>query len=141
MQSLFEFIDGENPTRIEHIWQKLFRAHRDMRGGALMVHTIAAIDIALWDIAGKAAGKPLHQLLGGARRTTIPAYASLFKYNDPELVAKYTAKALEQGFELVKLHETTVPAVAAARIGKCARSPSSISRPSPACARTPTSKT
>ncbi len=47
VQSLFELIHGENPTRIEHIWQKLYRAHRDMRGGALMVHTIAAIDIAL----------------------------------------------------------------------------------------------
>lgn len=50
-ESLFELIDGENPTRIEHLWQKLYRAHRNIRGGAFMVHTIAAIDMALWDIA------------------------------------------------------------------------------------------
>src|SRR5262245_35039451 len=52
-ESLFELLDGENPTRIEHLWQKLYRAHRDIRGGPFMVHTIAAIDMALWDIAGK----------------------------------------------------------------------------------------
>src|SRR5207302_5795815 len=41
VESLFELLDGENPTRIEHLWQKLFRAHRDMRAGPLMVHMIA----------------------------------------------------------------------------------------------------
>ena len=51
--SLAELIVGENPTRIEHLCQKLFRAHRDMRGGPFMVHSIAGLDIALWDIAGK----------------------------------------------------------------------------------------
>src|ERR1051325_6910340 len=40
-QSLFELLDGENPTRIEHLWQKLYRAHRDMRGGAVLGHTRA----------------------------------------------------------------------------------------------------
>src|SRR5689334_20301807 len=49
--SLFELLDGENPTRVEYLWQKLFRSHRDMRGGPLMVHVISAIDMALWDIA------------------------------------------------------------------------------------------
>src|SRR5262245_8806937 len=37
-ESLFELLKDENPTRIEHLWQKLFRAHRDIRGGAFMVH-------------------------------------------------------------------------------------------------------
>ena len=46
-ESLFELLDGENPTRIEYLWQKLFRAHRNMRAGALMVHTIAGLDMAL----------------------------------------------------------------------------------------------
>src|SRR5262245_15433034 len=55
-QSLFELLDGENPTRIEHLWQKLYRSHRDMRGGPFMTHVIAAIDVALWDITGKAWG-------------------------------------------------------------------------------------
>ncbi len=74
VQSLFELIEGENPTRIEHIWQKLYRAHRDMRGGALMVHSIAAIDIALWDLAGKLWNVPVYRLLGGPTRDRIRVY-------------------------------------------------------------------
>ena len=73
-RSLFDLIDGENPTRIEHLWQKLYRAHRNMRGGALMVHTIAAIDIALWDLAGKLYGVPVYRLLGGPTRDRIRVY-------------------------------------------------------------------
>jgi galactonate dehydratase len=73
-QSLFELLDGENPTRIEYLWQKLFRAHRDMRGGPFMVHTIAGIDMALWDITGKLWGVPVHRLLGGPCRDKIRIY-------------------------------------------------------------------
>ena len=73
-QSLFELLDGENPTRIEFLWQKLFRAHRNIRGGALMVHTIAAIDIALWDLAGKLWNVPVYRLLGGPTRDRIRVY-------------------------------------------------------------------
>ena len=73
-ESLFELLDGENPTRIEYLWQKLFRAHRDMRAGAFMVHTIAAIDIALWDLAGKLWQVPVYRLLGGPTRDRIRVY-------------------------------------------------------------------
>jgi galactonate dehydratase len=73
-QSLFELLDGENPTRIEHLWQKLFRAHRDMRGGPFMVHTLSAIDMALWDITGKLYGVPVYRLLGGPTRDRIRMY-------------------------------------------------------------------
>jgi galactonate dehydratase len=73
-QSLFELIDGENPTRIEYLWQKVYRAHRDIRGGAFLVHTLAAIDIALWDIAGKLWNVPVYRLLGGPTRDRIRVY-------------------------------------------------------------------
>ncbi len=73
-ESLFELLNGENPTRIEHLWQKLYRAHRDMRGGPFMVHTISAIDMALWDIAGKLYGVPVYRLLGGPTRDKIRMY-------------------------------------------------------------------
>lgn len=73
-ESLFELLDRENPTRIEHLWQKMFRSHRDMRGGPLMVHTIAGIDMALWDIAGKLHGVPVYRLLGGPTRERIRVY-------------------------------------------------------------------
>ena len=73
-ESLFELLDGENPTRIEHLWQKLYRSHRDIRGGPIMVHTISAIDMALWDITGKLWGVPVYRLLGGPVRDKIRLY-------------------------------------------------------------------
>jgi galactonate dehydratase len=73
-ESLFALLEGENPTRIEFLWQKMFRAHRNMRGGALMVHAIAAIDIALWDLAGKLWNVPVYRLLGGPTRDRIRVY-------------------------------------------------------------------
>src|SRR5579864_7741897 len=82
-QSLFELLDGENPTRIEHLWQKLYRAHRDMRGGAFMVHTIAGIDMALWDITGKQWGVPVHRLLGGPCRDKIRVYPTAKAHKAP----------------------------------------------------------
>ncbi len=82
-KSLFELLDGENPTRIEHLWQKLYRAHRDMRGGPFMVHTIAGIDMALWDITGKLWGVPVHRLLGGPCRDRIRIYPSAKSHKAP----------------------------------------------------------
>jgi len=73
-ESLFSLLDGENPTRIEYLWQKLFRANRNMRGGPLMVHTIAGLDMALWDITGKLWGVPIYRLLGGPCRDRIRVY-------------------------------------------------------------------
>ena len=46
-ESLATMIVGENPTRTEHLWQRLFRAHRNLRNGGLMVHCISALDMAL----------------------------------------------------------------------------------------------
>lgn len=74
--SLWELLEGENPTRIEHLWQKVYRSHRDMRGGPFMTHTLAGIDMALWDIAGKLWGVPVHRLLGGPTRDKLRVYPS-----------------------------------------------------------------
>ena len=73
-RSLFELLDGENPTRIEHLWQKIYRSHRDMRGGPFMTHTLAGIDMALWDITGKLWGVPVYRLLGGPTRDKLRFY-------------------------------------------------------------------
>jgi L-alanine-DL-glutamate epimerase-like enolase superfamily enzyme len=84
------------------------------RNGTL-AYGLSGIDIALWDIAGKAAQVPLHRLLGGAARTEIEAYASLLRFEVPRVVAAKAAEAADQGFRHVKLHESTVAAVAEAR--------------------------
>src|SRR6185295_14430359 len=75
--SLYELLDGENPTRVEHLWQKIYRSHRDMRGGSFMTHVLSAIDMALWDITGKLYGVPVYRLLGGPVRDKIRLYPSL----------------------------------------------------------------
>jgi galactonate dehydratase len=82
-RSLFELLDGENPTRIEHLWQKLYRSHRDMRGGPFMTHTIAGIDMALWDITGKLHGVPVYRLLGGPCRDKIRVYPTARAHKVP----------------------------------------------------------
>ena len=73
-RSLFELLDGENPTRIEHLWQKIYRSHRDMRGGPFMTHVLSAIDMALWDVTGRLLDVPVHRLLGGPCRDRIRLY-------------------------------------------------------------------
>jgi galactonate dehydratase len=75
-ESLFELLDGENPTRVEHLWQKIYRSHRDIRGGAVMTHVLSAIDMALWDITGKLWGVPVYRILGGPVRDKIRMYPS-----------------------------------------------------------------
>ena len=81
----------------------------------ITMFALSGLDIALWDIAGKVAGLPLHRLLGGAARDRVPGYASLFKYRDPELVAERSRAALAEGYRWIKLHETGEPEVRAAR--------------------------
>jgi len=76
---------------------------------------LSGLDIALWDLAGKAAGKPLHALLGGARRERLPCYASLLRYADTDLVGEYCKRALDEGHRAIKLHEVSEPVIAAAR--------------------------
>jgi len=82
-QSLFELLQNENPTRIEYLWQKLYRAHRDIRGGPFMVHTIAGLDMALWDLTGKLWGVPVHRLLGGPCRDKIRVYPTAKAHKAP----------------------------------------------------------
>lgn len=81
----------------------------------ITIFALSGLDIALWDIAAKRAGRPLAELLGGPVRSEIDAYASLFKYNDPERVAERTRAALAQGYRYIKLHETADAEVRAAR--------------------------
>ena len=62
---------------------------------------LSGLDIALWDIAGKAADLPLHRLIGGALRKRIPCYASLLRYAEPGLVTQYCERALGEGFSSI----------------------------------------
>jgi L-alanine-DL-glutamate epimerase-like enolase superfamily enzyme len=81
-----------------------------------VVHALAGLDIALWDLRAKRAGVPLYALLGGLRRRRVRAYASLLQYYaDETLLEKVVGQALRAGYTEIKLHERTAPALAAAR--------------------------
>ena len=67
-------IVGEDATRIEHLWHKLFRSFTYMGSRGAAVECVSAIDIALWDIRGKALGLPIYDLLGGKVRDEIALY-------------------------------------------------------------------
>lgn len=106
---------GRNEDDIAGLMDDLQRKlHIVGRTGAV-VYALSGLDIALWDIAGKKAGKPVSALLGGARRTQLPAYASLVRYGDAALVARNATAAATRGYKAVKLHEITATEVKAAR--------------------------
>src|SRR5262245_7388675 len=106
---------GRDPGQILALNDDLQRLLHGVGRGGPTIYALSGIDIALWDIAGKAAGLPLYRLLGGSPRADLPAYASLLRYGTEEAVAHYTEQALGRGYRYLKLHEITVPEVRAAR--------------------------
>ena len=84
------------------------------RAGPLF-YGISAIDIALWDISGKAAGLPVYRLLGGSSTPDLSCYASFIRYSDSSLVRANVRRALNSGFRILKLHEIELSAIRAAR--------------------------
>ncbi|MGO2453578.1 mandelate racemase/muconate lactonizing enzyme family protein [Pseudomonas taetrolens] len=99
----------------EQTLEKVRRAVHGFGSTGAMVYALSGIDIALWDLAAQVAGVPLHQLLGGTPRT-LELYASLVSYgNDPDEVYRQVSRARGLGFRKIKLHETHIDAIAAAR--------------------------
>ena len=106
---------GQDPRDNPALMAALTRRFHNFGRNGAMTFALSGLDIALWDIAAKAAGQPLHAMLGGARRRMVPAYASLLRYGDPALVRAGAARAVAAGYRHVKLHEVEVPCIAAAR--------------------------
>jgi galactonate dehydratase len=74
LRQIGQMMIGEDPAQIERLWHKLFRGFTYMGSRGAAVECVSAIDIALWDIRGKALGKPIYELLGGAVRDDIALY-------------------------------------------------------------------
>ena len=74
VEEIADYLIGKDPLRIEHHWQHIYRS-AFYRGGPVRMTALSGIDQALWDIAGKHYGVPVHQLLGGAVRDRIRVYA------------------------------------------------------------------
>jgi galactonate dehydratase len=75
--TLSELLVGEDPLRIEHLWQMMYRQHFWHGNGIVRSTAISGIDLALWDILGKHLGVPCHQLWGGRVRDWIRTYCHL----------------------------------------------------------------
>jgi galactonate dehydratase len=91
---------GQDPRRIEHIWQQLYRGAY-FEGGTVLAATVSAVDIALWDILGKHLGVPVWQLLGGATRDRIPCFISPGVLSGPEVIDRARA-AVDAGWNVLR---------------------------------------
>lgn len=101
-QGLKHVLIGEDPFEVERLWQKMYMAsvYYGRRGAAIQV--MSGIDIALWDIMGKAVQKPIYKLLGGGYRDKIRAYASTLFRPEPSAIEEACKRYLDQGFTAVK---------------------------------------
>ncbi len=113
-QHVAPLLTGRSPADISDITRMLHLSSY-WRHGPVLNSALSGVDMALWDIAGKRAGRSVAELLGGARRTVLPAYASLPRYGDPAAVARNAEAAAVRGYGSVKLHEIGAEQVAAAR--------------------------
>lgn len=105
--AVHEFADtlvGQDPMRINDLWQTMYRSHF-YRGGAILMSAIAGIDQALWDIKGKALGVPVYELLGGRVRDRMKVYSWVGGDRPADIVADMQ-RLMEGGFDTFKLNGT-----------------------------------
>lgn len=96
------------PAQIGELWNRMFATMR-VRGqnGGFMLDAMSGVDIALWDLAGKMAGKPVCELLAPSPKRTIPAYLSGVSGATPADRAAFASRYADEGFSLVKIYYET----------------------------------
>jgi L-alanine-DL-glutamate epimerase-like enolase superfamily enzyme len=101
-------IEGKDPARIERLWSDMYYEAYKLGPMGALLNAIAGIDIALWDIAGKVAGRPLYELFGGALRDAPEVYASSMQRGmPPQVEAERALSFKEQGYRAYKIHSAT----------------------------------
>ncbi len=98
-----EFLIGRDPLRRGALWQEMYRSQY-FEGGRVLTAAISAIDIALYDIAGKALGVPVYELLGGKQRDFVPCFATTGAPMGPRLIEE-TQLLIAHGWNVIR----TVP--------------------------------
>jgi L-alanine-DL-glutamate epimerase-like enolase superfamily enzyme len=122
-EGLRELAVGEDPFEVERLWDKLYRGSIYYGRRGVAIQAISAIDIACWDILGKATGQPIYKLLGAGYRDRVRAYASTLFRSTPEAMAQAARDYVARGFTAIKFGwgvfgqdpERDVELVAAAR--------------------------
>jgi galactonate dehydratase len=112
IEDISQLLIGEDPTRVEHLWQMMYRQHFWHGNGIVRGTAISGIDIALWDIMGKVHGVPCHKLWGGPVRDYVRLYSHLgggkmedMYCCDPEDAKRFgdlATRAVEEGFTAFK---------------------------------------
>lgn len=112
VEDITQLLIGEDPRRIEHLWQMMYRQHFWHGNGIVRGTAISGIDIALWDILGKVHGVPVHQLWGGPVRDYIRLYCHLgggkmedfyeTDVSDPKRFGELAQQAVADGFTAFK---------------------------------------
>ncbi len=102
-KGLREILVGENPFDVERLWEKMYRGSIYYGRRGVAIAAISGIDIALWDILGKAHGRPISELLHAKIKDRIAVYASLYPIGEtPEDVKENCERAIQKGFHAVK---------------------------------------
>jgi L-alanine-DL-glutamate epimerase-like enolase superfamily enzyme len=101
-ESIKAALIGEDPFERERLWQKMYRylAYYGRQGAGMQM--LSGVDIALWDIAGKATGQPIWRLLGAKYRDRVKAYASTLFRPTPDAMRAAVTGYLDQGFRAIK---------------------------------------
>jgi galactonate dehydratase len=105
IEDFSKFLIGKDPFAIEFIWTSLYR-RVTWTGGAVTMSAISAIDLALWDLKGKALGVPVYELLGGKVRDAVPLYANGWFENavTPKDHAEAAVQTVKSGYPCLKFY-------------------------------------
>ncbi|BEQ16972.1 mandelate racemase/muconate lactonizing enzyme family protein [Desulfoferula mesophila] len=106
---------GRDPTQIQKIWQDLYRVTFNYGRMGIVIAAMAGVEIALWDLAGKASGTPVYQMLGGRAHQRLQAYASPLRYGDSATAVEACQAMKLMGFTAMKPHEIELDTVARIR--------------------------
>jgi L-alanine-DL-glutamate epimerase-like enolase superfamily enzyme len=106
-KALSPLVIGEDPFDIERLWQKMLLGAYKLGPMGAQIEAMAGIDIALWDIKGKALQVPVYQLLGGAVRREIRVYASFGRVPSPKDDARQADEHVKMGYDALKIHSAT----------------------------------
>jgi galactonate dehydratase len=104
LRQLNELLVGDDPTKIESLWHKTFRAFTYMGSRGAASHVVSGVDIALWDILGKSRGLPIYEMLGGAVRDDVLIYThpDQSKFTSREGVVEEIRAILDSGHDAIK---------------------------------------
>src|SRR5882762_11290058 len=101
-EALAPLVVGQDPTRIEHLVDTMHRALMTWGRRGLAMMAVSGVELALWDLTGKARNVPVYELLGGLCQSRLRVYASLLRYDTPSQVGRAVAATVALGHSAVK---------------------------------------